>query len=75
MIFMHYVYEHTLLENKTGQAKNKILGKTSGEMIKCRAYANNACRLRSFLTGITAEGSLHTALWWSMCTTFTNAVC
>lgn len=28
MIFMHYVYEHKLLENKTGQAENKILEKT-----------------------------------------------
>ena len=31
MIFMHYVYEHKLLQNKTGQAENKILEKTQGK--------------------------------------------
>lgn len=42
MIFMHYVCEHKLLENKTGQAKNKILEKNPREMMKGRAQANNA---------------------------------
>lgn len=54
MIFMHYVYEHKLLENKTGQAKNKILEKFWEKWWKAEQT-------------LTMHDSLHTAPWWSVC--------